>query len=263
MHKIERFFLLLILVIAIASVAASGSPITGLPGCTSEYQENCVSAATGGSTAIIYTPGETIVVYGVLSSGQSVYILDDLSTSVNASVEEEVAAAQAAVAQYAPYAPLPTCSASVTTDCIAANAGGSRVGTGSTSSSYVDVDTPVTQPANEYQTTIEATLNGSTVHDETFSGAYSSASVQAGILAADAVLAGDGASYDSPALVSNTSTSEGSQTSYVQTGPPAAEGTTTTEVTTFGPALIYVGPNQGELFVVNPGQRDIDCQHFD
>lgn len=73
-----------------------------------------------------------------------------------------VTQADANIAEFAPYDPLPSCSSFLTAPsfCYPMNPGGSAVITSSTTSSYVYVTSPVNQTANQYQTTVEAQLNG-------------------------------------------------------------------------------------------------------
>ncbi len=56
---------------------------------------------------------------------------------------------------------------------IAPNPGGSIVVTNSTTSSYIYVDTPVTDRVDNYSTTVLALLNGNQVFSETFSAPFS------------------------------------------------------------------------------------------
>ena len=144
---------------------------------------------------------------------------------------------------------------------IAPNPGGSEVVTNSTSSSYVTVQTPVTQQVNQYSTTLKAILNGSqTVFQQTYAVAFSDPAVQAAVSTADAILTGDNASPSAPA---QTSTSTVLQSSQVSNGPivqstQATGNVSTTTVDTFGPATIMVGDNQSDTFTVLAGQLDIN-----
>ena len=144
---------------------------------------------------------------------------------------------------------------------IAPNPGGQSVITNSTTSSYVTVQTPVSQQVNQYSTTLKAILNGSqTVFQQTYAVAFSDPAVQAAVSTADAILTGDNASPSAPA---QTSTSTVLQSSQVSNGPivqssQATGNTTVTDVVTFGPATIMVGDNQSDTFTVLAGQEDIN-----
>ena len=144
---------------------------------------------------------------------------------------------------------------------VAPNPGGQYVITKSTSSSYVTVQTPVTQQVNQYSTTLKAILNGSqTVFQQTYTVAFSDPAVQAAVSTADAILTGDGASPSAPA---QTSTSTVLQSSLVSNGPivqstQATGNVSVTTVDTFGPATIMVGDNQSDTFTVLAGQEDIN-----
>jgi hypothetical protein len=143
---------------------------------------------------------------------------------------------------------------------IAPNPGGATVVTNSTSSYLTGafVDTPVAARVDQYQTTIDALLNGGQVFQETFGLSFSDPAVQAAVAAADAILAGDGASYGSPGLVSSSTSLAGSQLSYVTTGESPTGAVETTTLDTFGPSYIAVGDNLGDLFLVLAGQLDIN-----
>jgi hypothetical protein len=144
---------------------------------------------------------------------------------------------------------------------VAPNPGGKVVVTNSTTSSYVTVQTPVTQQVNQYSTTLKAILNGSqTVFQQTYTVAFSDPAVQAAVSTADAILTGDGASPSAPA---QTSTSTVLQSSLVSNGPivqstQATGNVSVTTVDTFGPATIMVGDNQSDTFTVLAGQEDIN-----
>jgi probable HAF family extracellular repeat protein len=150
---------------------------------------------------------------------------------------------------------------------VAPNPGGSVVVTNSTSATIQYVQTPVTQMADNYSTTITAKLNGSVVFSQTYAVAYSDSSVQNAVAQADAVLHGDGATYGSPLLTANSSTLQSSVTVtpppvtcdqvFAGAGSPTGVVTNTTSVF-FGPATIKVGDCQDEIFNVMPGQEDIN-----
>ena len=143
---------------------------------------------------------------------------------------------------------------------IAPNPGGAVVITNSTTSSYVDVNTQVTQRVDNYSTTLLAFLNGSQVYSGTFLVQFSDPSVQAAVTAADSILSGDGASFGPPSLFSSSSLLQGSVTDPpVLTCSPcnqATGNTTTTDTLTFGPATILVGDNMSDTFTVLAGQLD-------
>jgi hypothetical protein len=142
----------------------------------------------------------------------------------------------------------------------APNPGGQTVVTNSTTSYFTNafVDTPVAVRVDQYQTTIDALLNGGQVFQETFGLPFSDPAVQAAVAAADAILAGDSASYGSPGLVFNSTSLAGSQLTYVTTGESATGAVEITGMDTFGPNYIAVGDNLGDLFFVLPGQLDIN-----
>jgi hypothetical protein len=145
---------------------------------------------------------------------------------------------------------------------IAPNPGGKVVVTNSTSSSYVTVQTPVTQQVNQYSTMLKAILNGSqTVFQQTYAVAFSDPTVQAAVSTADAILTGDGASPSAPAQTSTSTVLQSSQVSngpIVQSTTPSGATPTVTDVVTFGPATIMVGDNQSDTFTVLSGQEDIN-----
>ena len=143
---------------------------------------------------------------------------------------------------------------------IAPNPGGQPVVTNSTTSTYVDVDTPVSQRVDDYSTTITAILNGGpTVFDQTFALPFSDPTVQAAVLDADAILAADKATFGSPSLVSSSTTLQSSNTVDLSGGPDTADGNTTVTTTdTFGPNTVMVGDNQSEEFIILAGQLDIN-----
>ncbi len=155
------------------------------------------------------------------------------------------------------------------TPVIAPNPGGSVVVTNSTTASYVFTNSTAstTQVVDNYATTLAAFLNGNRVYSASFSVPYSDASVQAAVSAADAILAGDAASFGAPLLTSNTSALQSSATTtslptYTCATQPAglqATGNVTNSTsTTFGPASIMVGNCQSDLFTVLAGQTDIN-----
>jgi hypothetical protein len=145
---------------------------------------------------------------------------------------------------------------------IAPNPGSPTVVTNSTTSSYVTVQTPVTQQVNQYSTTLKAILNGSqTVFQQTYAVAFSDPAVQAAVSTADAILTGDNASPSAPAQTSTSTVLQSSQVSngpIVQSTTPTGATPTVTDVVTFGPATIMVGDNQSDTFTVLSGQEDVN-----
>ena len=144
------------------------------------------------------------------------------------------------------------------------------------------VNTPISQTVNNYQTTLTAILNGgTTVFQEVFNAPFSDPSVQGAILAADAALTSDGATFGSPLPTSNLIALQSSVLSYVATspvldyptllacGPIAVAGvltcsgvTVTVSVTdsipVFGPVTIMTGLGQSDEFPVLSGQEDVN-----
>jgi hypothetical protein len=144
---------------------------------------------------------------------------------------------------------------------IAPNPGGALVVTNSTTT-YITgtfVDTAFSQRVDQYQTTIEALLNGgSSVFQQTFNLPFSDPAVQAAVAQADLILAGDGAVAGPPTLASNVTSLLGDQFSYLTTGLSLTGAQEVTVFTTFGPNSIAVGENGSDLFTVIPGQSDIN-----
>ena len=148
------------------------------------------------------------------------------------------------------------------TPIIAPNPGGSSVVTNSTTTVYTDVFTPVSQRVDEYQTLVQAILNGSqTVFQQSFALASSDPSVQAAIQQANAILTADGASFGAPVVASNEVSLQSSVLSNVQTGPSVVTNGSLTTITTFGPADIMVGTDQSWLFTVLAGQTDVNVNN--
>lgn len=147
---------------------------------------------------------------------------------------------------------------------VAPNPGTPTVYTASTTTSYVYVDTPVTDRVDNYSTTLLALLNGNQVFSETFSVPFSDSTVQAAISQADSILSGDSASFGSPALISNSSVLQSSVTSppptYSYAGGPAPGQLVTniisTTTGTFGRATVVTGTCQSEILYVYAGQMD-------
>ena len=144
---------------------------------------------------------------------------------------------------------------------VASNPGGALVVTNSTTSYLTGafVDTPFTERVDQYQTTIQALLNGgNAVFQQTFSLPFSGAAVQAAIAQADLILASDGAAAGSPTLTSTVTNVLSDQISYLITGQSLTGAQEATISTTFGPNSIAVGEDQSDLFTVIPGQSDIN-----
>jgi hypothetical protein len=87
---------------------------------------------------------------------------------------------------------------------VAPNPGGTIVVTNSTTSTISYAGAPVTQRVDNYSTTLLAAFNGGQVFSQTFPAAFTAPSVQAAIVQADGILSGDGATFGSPSLTSNT-----------------------------------------------------------
>ena len=150
---------------------------------------------------------------------------------------------------------------------VAPNPGGSLVVTNSTTATITYAGMPVTQQVNNFATTVSALLNGGQVFTETFAVSFADPTVQAAVVAADAILAGDGASFGAPQLLSNSTVLQSSVTSPTttytcQTVPAAdATGSQISSVTTFGPGTIKVGTCQSDLFNILAGQTDININN--
>jgi MYXO-CTERM domain-containing protein len=248
---------------------ASAGPITGLPACSSNPAPDCTQATPGGFT-LLATLGDPYflgcsgcstetAVYGALTGGQVVFEQSIFAPYTDPSIAAAVALADTAVAKFAPYNPLQPCTGLGGDFCLAPNPGGAVVVTNSTSSSFVNVDTPVTQRIDDYSTTIKAVLNGNqTVFQQTYALAFGDPTVQAAVVAAQSILTADKASYGAPVLKSTATVLQGSQLSYIQTGEGADGNTLVTTTNTFGPAWVEVGDNQNDIFVVLAGQLDIN-----
>ncbi len=248
-----------------AGSSAYGDAISGLPACASAGQLNCVSKIAGGETGIVqsfYQGSSILQVYGDLNSGQTVYLTPgvDGTSGTDPVIQAQVTQADAVIMQFARYSPLPPCANFTTSYCYATNAGGTYVISASSNPSYVYIDTPISQRVDQYQTTIQAKLNGNqTVFQESFALAAGDPAVQAAIQQADGILAADNAAFGSPILASNLVSLESSQLTYVQTGPAVADGNSTeTDSTIFGPTVILVGPNETDPFLVAAGQTDVN-----
>jgi len=168
------------------------------------------------------------------------------------------------------------------TNCVVANPGGAIVVTSSYENDPTSVNTPVSATVNQYQTTLTAILNGgTTVFSQTLAAPFSDPSVQSAILAADAVLTSDGATFGSPLLDSTSTTLQSSVLTYVPTSPTldiptliscyyagsistdpfTCAGVTVTlsaaVTSTFGPATIMIGPAYSDVFYVEADQEDL------
>jgi hypothetical protein len=109
-------------------------------------------------------------------------------------------------------------SSSVAPPCLAFNPGGAVLVTAHDElSSYIAVDTPLTQHVNQYSTTLIAKLNGNQLFSQTLGAQFSDPSVQAAILSADALLTGQGATFGAPSLASGSTVLLNSQVSYLFT----------------------------------------------
>jgi hypothetical protein len=249
--------------LALLACAALGSagPVNEPNACGPVLVTPCLVADNTGPIQIS-TPAQLLFQIGQQVSGQywglsssgngstGVYIDANslaLAADPDLFVQQNAAAATAllALGSSAPSAP---------------NPGGAVVTTNSTTSYLTNtfVDTPVAVRVDQYQTTIDALLNGGQVFQETFGLPFSDPAVQAAVAAADAILAGDSASYGSPGLVSSPTSLTGSQLTYVTTGESATGAIELTSLDTFGPNYVAVGDNLGDLFLVLAGQLDIN-----
>lgn len=148
------------------------------------------------------------------------------------------------------------------------NPGGATVVTNSTTATIGYVDMPVTQQVNDYATTIAALLNGSPVFSQIFALPFSAPQVQSAVAAADAVLSGAGATFGTPALVSNSTVLQNSvmvppvNPNYTCLTIPDlyrnGMNTVSSPVDTFGPASVPTGACQSQTFVVIAGQLNIN-----
>jgi hypothetical protein len=194
-----------------------------------------------------------------------------------------VLAFTAAIAQGGPLLPCTgtnyATQESTQTSCVLTNPGGSLVVTASYANDPTYLNTPVTQTVNDYQTTLTAILNGgTTVSQEIFNAPFGDPSVQAAILAADALFTSDGATFGSPTLTSNSTALQSSVLSYVATSPTFDVPTllacgalnpvftcsgvtvmdTITTTTTFGPNTIMTGLGSSDEFDILAGQTAIN-----
>jgi hypothetical protein len=233
---------------------AHGGPVTGLPACASKYDLGCQALTTGGYTVLqsISSPNGTMYteVYQVLTGGTIIGQAEFL-TANGPGIQSQVLQFETQLAT----AP-PACSSNTASNCYAQNPGGGVSVTSSTTSSYVNGGTALTQRIDQYATTIEIKLNGTqTLLMQTFGLASNDPVVQAAIQQAEA--SAINASFGTPSLLSGSSVLTSSLLTYVPTQVPTGN-TSTTTVQTFGPATVNVGGNQTELFYVLPGQLDIN-----
>jgi len=139
------------------------------------------------------------------------------------------------------------------------------------------VNSPTVQTITDYATTLTAKLNGSVVFQQSFSGPLSGSDGVTALTQADALLAAGGGTFGAPSLTSTVSTLESSAVAYIPTSPTLslaspgacseAEQATcsgvayqsmVSEVTTFGPAKVNIGPGATDTFYVNAGQEDLN-----
>ena len=150
----------------------------------------------------------------------------------------------------------------------APNPGGSTVITNSTTATATYVTTPVTNTVSDFSTTITALLNGAPVFSQSFGLPFADATVQQAVAAADAILAGDGASFGAPVLASTVTTTASSTAVPVTPSLSCAQllsggynnngMNTVTSTNTFGPGVIFVGGCKADTFTILPGQLDLN-----
>jgi hypothetical protein len=164
-------------------------------------------------------------------------------------------------------------------NCVLTNPGGSVILPASFTNDPTYVNTPLTQPVNNYQTTLTAILNGgTTVYQQTFLVPFSDPSVLAAIAAADGIFTSDGATFGSPFLTSNSTALQSSVLSYVATSPTfttaalrscgaagtsicsgvTVTGTASITATVFGPTVLMTGLDQSDELDVIAGQTAIN-----
>jgi hypothetical protein len=253
-----------ILAIFCLTAVAQATP----PACTTQFQYNCASSTLGGYTVItpLASTGQTQI--EGFSTSNAVVFNQTIPIPPLGSAASDVATQQAVLQADALLAvslgsaqaeTLPACS-SAGPPCLAVNPGGKTTVTNSTTSSYVAQDTVVSQQVNQNSTTLQATVNGHTVFQQTYAAAFSDPAVQTAVSAADAILTADRATPGAPVRTSNSTVLQSSQSSYVLTGDTTATGNTTaTLIDTFGPAAIAVGDNQSDVFIVIAGQLDVNA----
>jgi len=256
----------------IASLLATGLAQAAPPVCGTQFQYSCSSATLGGTTVItpLASTGQTqIVGYNASNAvvfNQTLPIPPSGTAASDNPTQQAVLQADALVAAQSGLAStLPACGS---VPCLAPNPGGAVVVTNSTTSSYVAQDTPVSVRVDQYSTTLSAILNGTaTVFQQTYAVAFSDPTVQAAVSTADGILTADHATFSAPVQISTSTALQGSQVSWVLTGDTTStNNVTATSVVTFGPAVIPVGENQTDVFLVLSGQEDInvnvDTQYY-
>ena len=134
--------------------------------------------------------------------------------------------------------------------------------TTSTKNIYETSTETVTQQVNQFSVELIARMTGGAIlYDQTFSVAYSDATVQAAVLAAQNVLTGAGAvSFTGPALTSDLTTLTGETSTSVLSTLPFNIDTDVSITTTqyIGPQTIMVGDNQSQAFSIVAGGVDYD-----
>ncbi|HEY3744021.1 MAG TPA: hypothetical protein VGL53_29455, partial [Bryobacteraceae bacterium] len=105
---------------------------------------------------------------------------------------------------------LPACTSTSSSACLVNNFSQAVSVSTSVMYSFVASDTAVTQRADQYATTLIATLNGNVVSSQTFDDAFGSLAVQSALLSLSGSLSGAG----SPFLVSGSTNLLGSQLSF-------------------------------------------------
>ena len=169
--------LVLVTLFMLLIAAGHAGPLTGQPVCLSKFDTNCAAMTPGGYTVLntVVSPNGTnyIVVDAVITGGtiinQQLFLAGDPSIQ-SAVLQDETQLATSP----------PACSAAISSNCYAPNVGGSVVVTSSTTSSFVNLDTPLTQRLDQYSTTLRVTLNGTqTILLQTFGAGFNDPVVQA------------------------------------------------------------------------------------
>ena len=122
------------------------------------------------------------------------------------------------------------------------------------------MNTPVSLTDHTYSTTLDALLNGHSVFDMTFALPYTDPAVQAAVAQADALLAAAGASPSAPSLNASALTSQGSQTTTVQTGETNNSIGTRSDGSLLGPIISTTSYGPGTIGPVSgpPGDGTIE-----
>ena len=162
-----------ILVILCAAAVAQAAP----QACTTQFQYSCSSAIMGGYTVItpLASTGQTQI-QGFNTSNAVVFNttipIPPVGTAASdIPTQQAVLQADALLAVslgFAQAETLPACSSSAGSPCLEPNPGGALVVTNSATASYVAQDTAVNQQVNRYLTTVQATVNGQTVFQQTY-----------------------------------------------------------------------------------------------